>query len=66
MEVFGTSGGDREAEVKIEYESYSYYIKNILLKEALKVGVDYDLFWKLNPKSLQPFLKHIKRNIKTI
>lgn len=31
-----------------------------MLKQALKVGVDYDLFWKLNPKSLQPFFEAYK------
>jgi hypothetical protein len=26
-----------------------------VLPNALLIGVDYDLFWTLNPKSLQPF-----------
>lgn len=32
-------------------------INNILLPNALMIGVDYDLFWSLNPKSLTPFIK---------
>ena len=31
-----------------------------VLPYALMIGVDYDLFWKLNPKSLAPFVKAIK------
>lgn len=27
------------------------------LPNALMIGVDYDLFWTLNPKSLSPFIK---------
>jgi len=27
------------------------------LPNALMIGVDYDLFWVLNPKSLSPFIK---------
>ena len=27
------------------------------LPEALAMGIDYDLFWKLNPHKLEPFLK---------
>lgn len=32
-------------------------IYNTILPNALSIGVDYDLFWTLNPKSLQPFDK---------
>lgn len=32
-------------------------IENDLLPNALMIGVDYELFWTLNPKSLQPFVK---------
>ena len=32
-------------------------INNEILPRALMMGVDYDLFWKLNPKSLAPFVK---------
>lgn len=28
-----------------------------ILPNALMIGVNYDLFWTLNPKSLQPFIK---------
>lgn len=28
-----------------------------ILPQALMIGVDYDLFWTLNPKSLKPFIK---------
>ena len=27
------------------------------LPEALAMGIDYDLFWKLNPHKLEPFLR---------
>jgi hypothetical protein len=30
---------------------------NDVLPNALMIGVDYDLFWELNPKSLEPFIK---------
>jgi len=32
-------------------------IENDILPNALMIGVDYDLFWTLNPKSLFPFTK---------
>lgn len=32
------------------------------LPEALAIGIDYNLFWKLNPCKLEPFLK--ARNLK--
>jgi len=32
-------------------------IYNDVLPKALMIGVDYDLFWTLNPKSLSPFTK---------
>lgn len=28
-----------------------------VLPSALSIGVDYGLFWELNPKSLEPFVK---------
>lgn len=28
-----------------------------ILPQALMIGVEYDLFWTLNPKSLNPFVK---------
>jgi len=31
-------------------------VENVL-PYALMIGVDYDLFWSLNPKSFQPFVK---------
>lgn len=36
-----------------------------VLPEALMMGVDYDLFWTLTPKSLTPFIKafNLKREI---
>ena len=33
------------------------HIENILLPRALMMGVNYDLFWTLNPKSLSPFIR---------
>lgn len=33
------------------------HILNDVLPNALMIGVDYDLFWELNPKSLEPFIK---------
>lgn len=35
-------------------------IENDTLPNALMIGVDYDLFWTLNPKSLAPFVKAFK------
>lgn len=32
-------------------------IYDSILPNALSIGVDYDLFWGLNPKSLTPFVK---------
>ena len=32
-------------------------INEKLLPQALMIGIDYDLFWKLNPRSLSPFIK---------
>lgn len=32
-------------------------IENNTLPYALMIGVEYDLFWTLNPKSLSPFIK---------
>lgn len=32
-------------------------IEENILPQALMIGVDYDLFWSLNPKSLKPFIK---------
>jgi len=32
-------------------------IEDEVLPNALMIGVDYDLFWTLNPKSLSPFVK---------
>ena len=40
-----------------KYDSYTEFIEKEYLVQALKVGVDYDLFWKLNPTSLQPFFE---------
>ena len=33
------------------------HIEEVLLPRALMMGVNYDLFWTLNPKSLTPFIK---------
>lgn len=35
---------------------YNEIMENIL-PNALMIGVNYDLFWTLNPESLQPFVK---------
>lgn len=32
-------------------------IENELLPNALMMGVDYELFWTLNPKTLSPFIR---------
>lgn len=32
-------------------------IEENILPQALMIGIDYDLFWSLNPKSLAPFVK---------
>lgn len=38
------------------------------LPTALMLGVDYELFWELNPKSLSPFIKafELKREVDDI
>jgi hypothetical protein len=35
-----------------------------ILPNALMIGVDYDLFWTLSPKSLKPFIKafHLRQD----
>lgn len=33
------------------------HIMDEVLPHALTIGVDYDLFWTLNPESLTPFVK---------
>lgn len=38
-------------------EPFIYVIENEILPKALMMGVAHDLFWKLNPKSLSPFIK---------
>lgn len=35
---------------------YQHILENIL-PNALMIGVPYDLFWSLNPKSLKPFIR---------
>lgn len=37
--------------------SFYEQILNDTLPSALMMGVDYELFWTLNPKSLEPFVK---------
>lgn len=37
--------------------SFTDEINNEILPKALMMGVDYDLFWTLNPESLKPFIK---------
>jgi len=37
--------------------SFVEQIHNVLLPNALMIGVDYDLFWTLNPKSIKPFIR---------
>lgn len=32
-------------------------IEDVILPSALMIGVDYELFWTLNPRSLSPFTK---------
>ena len=40
-----------------ESQSFLTHINEQILPRALMMGVGYDLFWTLNPKSLTPFVK---------
>lgn len=50
-----------------KYDTFREIIENVYLPQALTIGVDYDLFWSLNPRKLQPFVKSfkMKQKIKT-
>ena len=50
-----------------KYDTFKEIIENVYLPQALTIGVDYDLFWSLNPRKLQPFVKSfkMKQKIKT-
>lgn len=50
-----------------KYDTFREIIENVYLPQALTIGVDYDLFWSLNPRKLQPFVKSfkMKQEIKT-
>lgn len=39
-------------------------IETIWLPQALTMGVDYTLFWTLNPRKLKPFIQAYKDKIK--
>ena len=50
-----------------KYDTFREIIENVYLPQALTIGVDYDLFWSLNPRKLQPFVNSfkMKQEIKT-
>lgn len=50
-----------------KYDTFREIIENVYLPQALTIGVDYDLFWSLNPRKLQPFVKsfEMKQKIET-
>ena len=50
-----------------KYDTFKEIIENVYLPQALTIGVDYDLFWSLNPRKLQAFVKSfkMKQKIKT-
>lgn len=50
-----------------KYDTFREIIENVYLPQALIIGVDYDLFWSLNPRKLQPFVESfkMKQKIKT-
>ena len=50
-----------------KYDTFREIVENVYLPQALTIGVDYDLFWSLNPRKLQPFVKsfEMKQKIKT-
>ena len=50
-----------------KYDTFREVIENVYLPQALTIGVDYDLFWSLNPRKLQPFVKsfEMKQKMKT-
>lgn len=35
-------------------------ICNVWLKQALTIGIDYKLFWELNPRRMKPFIEAFK------
>ncbi len=41
-------------------------INEVWLPNALHAGVDYELFWRLNPKRLKPFIKVYEQKQKQI
>jgi len=43
-----------------KYDTFREIIENVYLPQALTIGVDYDLFWSLNPRKLQAFVKSFK------
>lgn len=43
-----------------KYDTFKEIIENVYLPQALTIGVDYDLFWSLNPRKLQPFVESFK------
>jgi len=50
-----------------KYDTFREIVENVYLPQALTIGVDYDLFWSLNPRKLQAFVKSfkMKQKIKT-
>lgn len=48
---------EQERELKQSYSTYRQIIHELWLPKALLIGVDYLLFWQLNPKKLEAFIK---------
>ncbi len=45
----------------IGVESFKELIHTTWLPQALVIGVSYELFWTLNPKTLEPFIEAFKQ-----
>lgn len=43
-----------------KYDTFREIIENVYLPQALTIGVDYNLFWSLNPRKIQAFVKSFK------
>ena len=47
----------------MQTDSYKIFIWEVWLPEAMSIGVDYTVFWGLNPKKLEIFAKAYRKRI---
>lgn len=53
------AGEDQEKEIET-YETLGEIIENIWLPQCLTIGISYELFTSLNPRTIEPFKKAYK------